>query len=629
MTGYFSDKEPRELKDRVIYATSVVVLFSVALLGRIWYLQVMEHQHFKELSLNNRIRLVDVPAPRGLIYDRNGVRLAENRPGFDLAIVPEDVQDWPMTKSMLTKLVGMEPDKVDSILRKASGRAPFRAVKLKKDLSWEEMARIESFKHRLPGVVLEVGPKRTYPFGEATAHLVGYLGEISDKEFRKIKQEGGAEYSPGDLIGKYGIDRAFERFLRGTKGRRQVEVDALGREIRTLKEVAPYPGDNIRLTIDIKTQLAAWKAMKGKAGAVVAMDPKSGRILAMVSTPAFDPNRLTSGMTKAQWDRIIGNPLKVLTNRALQGQYPPASLFKIITAAAALEDGVIAPDTTIYSGPAFHFGGRDYRDWRELGHGLINIHRAIVESSDTFFYQVGLMVGIDRIARYAKGFGLGSRTDIALHNEKRGLVPTSAWKKKTLKEPWYEGETLSVAVGQGFLLATPLQMLVAYSAIANGGTIYRPQIVESIETPEGRTIKRFRAEAKGRLPLSQRTIDILKKALIGVVHEEGGTASVLSESTLRIAGKTGTAQVVRAEQRSRDVEKVPYRLRDHAWFVGYAPYDDPKIAVAVVVEHGGFGSRAAAPVALEVFRAYLEGDKEDGPEKAGGQVPADKTEPET
>jgi penicillin-binding protein 2 len=606
------DKEPKELKERLPFAAGVVLFAFLLLASRFWYLQVMEGPYLKELSQNNRIRLINTPAPRGLILDRNGIRLAENRPGFDLSIIPEDVKDWKKVKETIARFVQIDIETIEAKLKKASGRPPFQPIKLKGDLTWEEMVLVESFKFELPGVLLEVGPKRDYPFKDITAHLIGYLGEINEKELEGFNKESYSQpYRPGVTVGKYGVESVFEATLRGIDGGKQVEVDAYGRVIKTIKSIAPYPGNNIRLTIDLPTQLAAWAAMRDKAGAVVAIDPRDGKILAMVSAPSFDPNILTTGISKEEWEAIIDNPHNVLTNRAIQGQYPPASTFKVITAAAALEEKIIKPSTKIYSGPSFWFRGREYRDWKEEGHGNISVHRAIVESADTFFYQVGLKVGIEKVARYARNFGLGRRTGIGLKDEKPGLVPTAAWKKKVYGTPWYKGETLSVSVGQGFLLTTPLQLLNAYAAVANGGKLYTPQLVGGVETPEGELIKRFSPKESTHVMVSKKTLELIKGALRGVVDEEGGTAWWMSRSGLRIAGKTGTAQLVRMKERSEDIEKKPYKLRDHAWFVGFAPYDDPKIAVAVVVEHGGFGSRAAAPVALELFRTYLGEELED------------------
>lgn len=605
---YFNGKDPKELKTRVklLYVVAALGIFALAV--RFWQLQVMEEDYFTELSQNNRIRLVKSTAPRGLIYDRNGYRVVENRPGFDLLIVPEDVSDWDHTKKMLGRLVGLDPSVVDKRLEEAreKKRPPFRPVKLQEDMTWEETVKVESFKFEMPGVILEVAPKRSYIYGTAFSHLIGYLGEIDERELARKRESG--NYSLGDLIGKYGIERSFEEHLRGLDGGKEVEVDAIGRVIKVVNWTPPYPGDDITLTLDLKTQLAAWSQLQGKAGAVVAIEPSTGRILAMVSTPSFDPNKLSSGLTRSEWIELVENPMDILTNRATQGQYPPASTFKPIAAAAALEEGVIRPDTEIFSGGAFRFAGRDYRDWRPGGHGEINVHRAIVESSDTFFYQVGLELGVDPLAKHSRGFGLGSETGIGIINEKKGLVPSSDWKKQAIGERWYKGETISVVVGQGYTLATPLQLCLAYSAIANGGAVLKPQAIERITSADGTLIKEFSPAKKGSLGVSRKTLRLVRNALVGVVNEEGGTAYwPFKWSDLKVAGKTGTAQVTRMKKRVDDIEEIPYKFRDHAWFVGYAPYDDPAIAVAVLVEHGGFGATAAAPVAREVMEVYLSG----------------------
>jgi len=605
-SSYFKDKEPREFKGRIFAATAVIVAAFFVLLFRFWYLQIKEHAYYNELSLNNATRLIKAVAPRGIIYDRLGIKIAENRPGFDLYIVPEDVKDWEMTGRTLSALIDIDEETINERVEKSKKRPAFQAVKLKEDLTWDETVKIESFKFEIPGIMLDVAPKRSYVFSEATAHLLGYLGEISEKELKERETEG-AEYSPGDLTGKYGIEKFYEKELRGVDGGKELEVDAHGRKIRVVNWIPPYPGNNMKLTIDIKTQVAAWIAMKDRVGAAVAMDPKTGRILAMVSTPTFDPNALSTGVTRDEWREIIENPLNVMNNRAVQGQYPPASTYKPIHAAAALEEGIITPQTKIFSGPSYWFAGRAYRDWKEEGHGIINVHRAIVESSDTFFYQVGLKLGIDRLADYTKKFGFGTKTGVPIHNEKAGLVPSSEWKKKTYKTPWYEGETISVSVGQGYMLTTPLQLLNAYAAIANGGTLWKPLLVEEITTPDGKVVSRAAAEKRGELGISEKTMSHVREGLRGVTHDEGGTARFLSRTTdLKIAGKTGTAQVSKLIKRTKNVESIAYKYRDHAWFAGFAPYDDPEIAVVVIVEHGGFGASAAAPVAKELFQAYFD-----------------------
>lgn len=605
MTLYFNEKKPSELCSR-LYIVTALALFAFFVLGaRLWYLQVMEGRAFKELSSNNRIRLVKKTAPRGLIFDRSGVRLAENHPGFDLSIIAEDLTDRIGTINKLSALVGIDRETIEARLKKAEGRPPFQPVKIKENLSWEEMVGVEIFKFKLPGVVLEEGPKRNYPFSEATAHIIGYIGEINERKYKELKNKGLKNYSLNSTIGKYGVEASTDHSLRGIDGGRHIEVDALGREIKTLKKFHPKPGNDIYLTIDIVTQLAAARAMEGKAGAVVALEPRSGKIIALVSSPSFDPNKLSTGVSQKEWREIVSNPLNVLTNRTIQGQYPPASTFKVITASAALEEEVISSSTKIYAGPSFKLGRQIFRDWKEAGHGKIAVHRAIVESADTFFYQVGLKVGIEALAYYANGFGLGKKTGIDLDNEKPGLVPTSEWKRKVYNKPWYRGETVNTSVGQGYMLATPLQLVSAYAAIANGGTLYEPKLIELIKSPGGETLVEFKPVVMDTVPVSYENLRIIRKALKGVVDETGGTAAGLRTRDLQIAGKTGTAQVVRLKKREKDIEKIPYKLRDHAWFVGFAPYNEPRIVVAVLVEHGGFGSKAAAPVALEVFKAYL------------------------
>jgi len=624
LKDYLADKDPSDLKERLYLALVVIALIFLILIAKLWYLQVMRSSHFSELSMNNRIRLTKTPAARGLILDRNGKLLAENRPGFDLLIVPEDVKDMAKTKKILTRIVDIDNKTINAKLKKAKRRAPFRPVKLKEDISWEEMAKVDNYNYELPGVLIEVMPKRTYPYDEATAHLLGYLGEISERGYRRSRKEDQKPYRRGDMIGRSGVESSFEKTLRGTDGGRQIEVDASGRLIKVMKEIPPYPGQNIRLTIDLATQKAAWDAMKGKTGAVVAIDPRNGKILALVSTPSFDSDQLTRGLSSKEWQELIQDPMKVFNNRALQGLYPPASTFKPITAIAALEKGVIDKKKKIMSGPSFKLGRSLYRDWKRGGHGKINLHTAIVQSSDTFFYQLGLEVGIDDISHYAKSFGLGSKTGINIKNEKNGFVPSRAWKLKAKGEPWYRGETVITAIGQGFMLSTPMQLVNAYAAIANGGTLYTPQFIEAVESIEGEKVKDFPPVIKGMVDAKPETLQFIREALRGVISEEHGTARWINRRGLKIAGKTGTAQVVRMKERIKNIEDIPYKFRDHGLFAGFAPFDDPKIAVAVVVEHGGFGSSSAAPVALRVIKTYLEGlpkpeptpNDNESPEKA-------------
>lgn len=609
--GSFTDKETRELKDRVIFAMALSGAVFFVLAVRLWYLQIKEADYYRELAENNRIRSVKSPAPRGMIYDRLGVKVAENRPGFDLYLVTEDVKDWTKTKEMLNTLIGLEEAEIEEKLERSKSRPPFQAVKLREDLSWEETVKIEASRFEMPGVMLEVSPKRSYVYAEALSHLLGHLGEINEKELKELK---GKKYILGDMIGKYGMEKAYEDDLRGIDGSKDIEVDAFGRKVKIARWSPSYPGNEMTLTIDIRAQLAAWAAMKDSVGAVIAMDPKNGRVLALYSSPPFDPNLLSTGLSAEEWAELLENPKKILMNRAIQAQYPPASTFKPIHAAAALEEKALTPSTIIFAGGSFWFAGREYRDWKPEGHGRINYHRAIVESSDTFFYQTGLKLGVDTLARYSKGFGFGSKTGIPLANEKSGIVPSKEWKETALKSRWYDGETISVSVGQGYMLSTPLQLVTAYAAIANGGDLYTPQLVEEVRSPSGDVLSRFAPKKRGAIPVSKETIKRIKDALKGVTHEDGGTANFLRWSGLRISGKTGTAQVSKLVRRTKNIKEIAYELRDHAWFAGYAPYDDPKIAVVVLVEHGGFGASAAAPVAREVIKAYLAGEPGFTPE---------------
>ncbi|MBI5328211.1 MAG: penicillin-binding protein 2 [Deltaproteobacteria bacterium] len=605
MSVYLGNNEPGELKTRLYIAIGIAISLFFLLAIRLWFLQIFKSGEFRELSENNRIRLVRETAPRGLIIDRTGKIIVENRPVFHLAIIPEDVKNWSNIKKALPSIVNITEDDIETKVSQAKRRPLFQAIKLKDDLTWEEIARIETSRLDMPGIVLTIEPRRTYPFGSAAAHTIGYLGEIDERQIKKLKK---AKYMPGDFIGKYGIEYQLEKYLRGSGGGRQIEVDAVGRGIKLLKKITPAQGYNIHLTIDMETQLAANTAMKDKVGAVIAMDPQSGKILAALSTPSFDPNYFAAGIDKEKWNNLIANPFRVMETKTIQGQYPPASTFKLITAAAALEDKLITPSTKIYAGESFWFGNKEFRDWKAGGHGIIDVHRAIVESSDTFFYQVGLKIGIDRLAYYAKGFGLGRKTGINLINEQSGLVPSSKWKKDTYGTKWYEGETISVSVGQGYVTTTPIQMLNAYAAIANGGKLYLPQLINMVETQTGEVIWRFTRQEIGMIPVSPFNLKILQDALKGVVNEAGGTGWVARIAGIEVAGKTGTAQVIRLKQNTprKKPKDTPYEHRDHAWFVGFAPVENPEIAVAVIVEHGGFGAEAAAPVAREVIKAYLK-----------------------
>ena len=592
-----------DFQGRYKYLVVFVGLAFLLIFIRLWSLQVIKGNELRHLSENNRIRIIENPADRGMLFDCKGRVLAHNRPSFEVYLVPEDVKANPEVLIKVGEMLNITPDEIEEKIKAQKRRAPFRPVKIKSDIQWNELALLESNRVFLPGLIVDVRPRRAYDYGDLASHLIGYLGEVDENELRQPRE---APYRMGALIGKYGVEYQWENDLRGMDGGRQIEVDALGREMRPLGAVEPFPGNNLFLTIDSELQKTAEEAYKDKNGALIAMDPKTGRILAMVSKPSFEP--FARNISPEEWRTLAENPHHPLTNKGIQGQYPAGSVFKIITAIAGLESGVITPNTPFPCTGAFPYGDRYFRCWKEGGHGMISLHRAIAESCDIYFYQLGLKLGPDLIARYAHEFGLGKATGILLPHEKSGIVPTSSWKKKRFGTPWYSGETLSFAVGQGYLLTTPLQLLMLISGVANGGKIYLPQVVEKIEDIYGNTIEEYSPMALGRANVSPKTLQIIQEALKGAVNDPHGTGSACSFKEVNVAGKTGTAQVIAIPEdfKRGEIRRIPLRFRDHAWFVAYAPFEDPQISVVVLVEHGGFGATAAAPIAKKVIQKYLD-----------------------
>jgi penicillin-binding protein 2 len=580
----------------------VLAVFAVLLL-RLIYLQVIRGEEYRLLSLNNRIRLQSIDPPRGLISDRNDYVLVENRPSFDVSVTLKDAGEVEETIKKVSKHLMVPSEELMLKLTASKGVSAYKPILLKKDIGRNALATIEAHKHDLPGIAVNVKLRRHYLNVQDAAHLIGYLSEISPDELAAKLYPGRRR---GDFIGKYGAEKAYENYLRGTRGGRQVEVNANGQVVRVLKTVNAKPGQNVYLTIDHALQKKAESLLRGVAGAAVAMDPGSGRILALASSPSFDQNFFASGMSHEQWDSLISNPFRPMENKAIQGEYPPGSTYKIITALAGLEEGVIDEDTEVSCPGYYRFGNRTFRCWKRGGHGRVKILKAITESCDVYFYKVGELLGVDRLAWYAKASGLGSPTGINLDKEAKGLIPTAAWKKRRTGVPWQKGETLSIAIGQGFNLATPLQMVGLTAAIANGGTRYRPMILEAIKSPDGRIIHQSQPEVIGKVPISERTLELVRTGLWAVVNSDHGTARGSRLADIEISGKTGTSQVIgRKKDDTRSENEMPAHLRPHAWFVAYAPSNAPIIAVAVLVEHGEHGSGAAAPVARELIKIYL------------------------
>ena len=603
------------------------VLLAVAFLGltaRLVFLQIVQGERYTYLSENNRIRIKRVPGTRGMIFDREGQLLVDSRPSFDLIFVPEDSGERPEnTLKLLAGYLRRDPGELLKIFEENKNRAAFDELVLGRDIDWPAVVAVETHQLDLPGVSLRARPRRNYSDGPMAAHVLGYLGEINQKQLKNLKDQG---YVIGDEIGQYGLERRWEELLRGQSGGQQVEVDALGRRVRVLHEVTDVPGYTVHLTLDRQLQETAYEALKGKEGTIVALDVNSGAVLALASTPAFDPNTFARGIKSDEWTGLVKDQLRPLSNRATQGQYPPGSTFKIVMSIAGLEEGVIQPESFIQDPGFYSFGNRSFRDWKKGGHGSVNLHKAIVESCDTYFYQLGPKLGVDRIAKWARAFGLGEKTGIALDDERTGTIPDTEWKRKRYRQPWFPGETVSVAIGQGYVTVTPLQLANMIAAVANGGKLYRPYVVNKVESVDGATVREYGPELIRTIELKPDTLKRVRAALADVVSAPRGTGGAARSQVVSIAGKTGTAQVVEMKGGYVKTEQLAYFNRDHAWFVSYAPVENPQVAIAVLVEHGGHGGDAAAPMAKKVFEKFIEIQKQSTDKqqvKVDGETRAD------
>ena len=593
--------ELTQIKRRLIWLGALLFLGIAGVVARLWFLQVLEGERYKNLANRNIYRVVRLHALRGAIRDRRGVLLAGNRPAYNLVAIPEDLADRRHLPDTLRRLFPEEVDGFEEALASARRkRSPsFRPVVLKEDIGWQEMAAVEQHAAEMAGITIEPVPVRHYPEGELAAHLLGYVGKISERQLASADYAG---YQATDEVGQSGVERTYESVLRGTDGHKLIQVDSLGREQQVLSVQPPAAGADLYLTIDARLQREAERLLAGKRGAVVVLDPRNGAVLAMASRPTFNPNGFAAGLGKEAWHRLQSDPAVPLMDRAIQGQYPPGSVFKIVLAAAALEEDLGASHFFCDGGLEYH--GRRYRCWKKWGHGDIDLHRAIVESCDVFFYEIGLRLGIDRIAHYARRLGLGHATGIDLPGEASGLVPDRAWKRKRYHEPWWGGETLSASIGQGFVLTTPLQLARLAAAIGGEGILRRPFV--GAMAGHGEALRCLpTGEEVGVLPLSVAHLDVLRTALEGAVEERHGTGHRARVKGVRIAGKTGTAQVVGMEEIPTTDGKVVRRHRDHALFVCFAPVEAPTIAIAVVVEHGGHGGKSAAPIAGALLDMYF------------------------
>jgi len=590
----------KQLKVAILF---ILVVFGILIL-RLWFLQIVNGPTYRARSEHNRIRLQDIPPFRGMILDRNAEVLVDNRPSYDLYVIPEEIQDRSQLLNRLSSLGGLSRETAEHLLDKAARGYPFKPVCLKKDMSRDELASIESHRFDLPGVMIYVRAQRHYFYEGLASHVLGYVGEISENQLLSSQFP---KNRPGDLIGKRGVELRWQTQLNGIRGGEQVEVDAVGRKIAVVSRKAPASGANVCLTIDKRLQSLAEKSLQGKHGTVVAMNPSNGKILALASSPSYDPNRFIKGLDEKTWQDMVSSKDFPLQNRALTGQYPPGSVFKIVMALAALEEGVVTPEEEISCNGSLSLGNATYRCWKKHGHGRVNLHRALVESCDVYFYTLGRRLGVDKIAQYARRLGLGKETGIDLDTEKGGLIPTTQWKLKRWGIPWQQGETVISAIGQGFVLTTPLQMANLISSVFNGGRMYTPQVTEWVRKANGESLFEFAAISR-EAGIKPRHLALVKNALVGVVNQPHGTGSKARLNDIVVAGKTGTAQVValRKEGASKREEDIPWEFRDHAWFVAIAPASEPEIAVAVLIEHGGHGGSAAAPTAKEIIKAYLQ-----------------------
>jgi len=595
---YQQQDGPEAIQGRLPLLAAFIILVIVILFIRLWYLQAVKGEYYNEQAESNRIRPVMLRPPRGVIYDRSGRPLVENELVFDISLIPEDAPDLDASIEKLSAIVKITPDEIRKSLEDSTDvRTSYDPVKIREQATWDEVAMVEAHQDDLPGAIVEPEHLRHYPYGGLASHQFGYIGKVSKSQRKKEQAD------IGMLTGQGGLEKIYDKLLRGVAGRRMIQVNASGRKVKDLGIEEPRPGTDIYLTIDLDAQKAAEEGLGIRAGAVVAMDPNTGEILALASHPTYDPNLFPRGISPKDWVLLMNNPSHPMYNRAIQSVYPPGSTFKIIVALAGLESGVIKLDDKVTCKGFLTSGRHSFRCWKQGGHGAVSFHQALVESCDVYFYTMGERIGWDRVAEYARKLGYGSLTGILLPDEKPGLIPTTEWKKKRTGEAWYPGDTYINSIGQGFVLVSPIQACQMMSAVANGGRFYRPLLLKQTRNRETGEVDVFSPVHTKSVTLDPNLLQEVRSALAGVVNEPGGTAHAAATPLATVAGKTGTAQVIAQKVAGR---KLSEETKDHAWFVAFAPVENPKIAVAVVVEHGGHGGSAAAPIAKKVIEEYLK-----------------------
>ena len=611
------EREVYQFQLRIGIAGVAVVIAFLLLAARFVYLQVVQHDIYRAKAEDNRISIVPVPPNRGLIVDRNGLVLARNYSGYTLEIFPRRTRSVEGTIDELAELIEITPRDRRLFRKLVAETRNAESLPIRTRLSDEEVAKFAANRYRFEGVEIKGRLFRQYPYGEVASHALGYMGRIDQADQARLEEDGiDANYRGTDYIGKAGVEASYQHELHGTTGFEHVEIDAAGRGIRTLSRTPSQPGNNVALTLDMTLQRVAENAFGERRGALVAIEPESGGVLAFVSKPGFDPNLFVDGIDPQNWAELNNSIDKPLNNRAIAGMYPPGSTFKPFMALAALELGKRTPRSTIHDPGYFDFGGRRFRDSRPGGNGVVDLYKSIVMSSDTYYYQVANDLGIDAIAGFMKHFGFGERTGIDLQGEASGVLPSPEWKMKRFKRPeqqkWYAGETISIGIGQGYNAYTPIQLAQAMATLANGGAMYRPHLIAYVDDPRTGERRPVEPELVHRVPVRRDHLEFVKRALAGV-NKEGTAARSFANAPYTSGGKTGTAQLIGIKQNEKYEEsKVAERLRDHSLFIAFAPLENPKIALSVVVENGGFGARAAAPIARTVLDYYLLGKLPQG-----------------
>jgi penicillin-binding protein 2 len=618
-----AERELYLFKRRLSLAGMLVLVAFAGLFARFVYLQVIEHRHYQTLAETNRIAIVPIVPNRGVITDRNGVVLAQSYSAYTLEIQPSRVKNLDETIDALAQIVDVQPRDRKRFRKLLEESKNFESLPLRTRLTDDEVARFAVNRYRFPGVEIKARLFRQYPFGEVASHVVGYIGRINDRDVAQIEEwDETANYKGSDYIGKVGVELSYERELHGTTGVEQVEVDAGGRAVRTLARTPPTSGNDLKLSLDIGLQQVAEEAFGTRRGGLVAIDPANGDVLAFVSKPGFDPNLFVDGIDTANWELLNNSPDKPLLNRPLRGAYPPGSTIKPFLALAALTSGKRTPGQAIHDPGFFQLAGAAHRfmDDKPGGHGSVDMYKSIVVSCDTYYYVLASETDIDDTARFMSQLDFGRKTGIDIEGELSGVLPSRDWKRtrfagKNYRDEhrkWYLGDSISAGIGQGYNAFTPIQLAHAIATIANDGVTFRPHLVKSIRNLRSGEVREVVREPSGRINVKPEHLAIVKNALIGV-NKEGTGAGAFARAAYVSAGKTGTAQVFSLKGEKYNAARIDERLRDHAWFIAYAPADKPRIAVAVLVENGGFGAQAAAPIARKVFDYWLTGEAASGP----------------